>query len=299
MKQLNEIIQKVYDLLSVDSDNTTYWTWTRVVPKINSVMHRVLSDRKYDVVLEKSQYAPNIQWWDLQFLRGTFSFTRRPEKIVNKPAQDWTRRLYIASTDKVPTKWWCLVKGTVFKFTLHATVGEQWLEIDEDLQVPVEPGVPVEFLYEIPEEAEATYQLFSVQENHEIEMIYADYRYPTDYQQYWTILYKNWVSLIRIVSYDARFLHTFKLNYFKKVESLKNLTDRTVIPDDRWDDEMLAVLVAGELLYETERTDDAAMKLNEWYGNLILFYDKYANTNKWFRDEMWWNRNLQRKVPII
>ena len=79
----------------------------------------------------------------------------------------------------------------MFKFTLHATIGEQWLEIDEDLQVPVEPGVPVEFLYEIPEEAEATYQLFSVQENHEIEMIYADYRYPTDYQQYWTILYKN------------------------------------------------------------------------------------------------------------
>jgi hypothetical protein len=63
--------------------------------------------------------------------------------------------------------------------------------------------------------------------------------------------------------------------------------------------DMLAVLVAGELLYETERTDDAAMKLNEWYGNLILFYDKYANTNKWFRQEMWWNRNLQRKWPII
>jgi hypothetical protein len=44
---------------------------------------------------------------------------------------------------------------------------------------------------------------------------------------------------------------------------LKNLTDKTVIPDERWDLDMLAVLVAGELLYETERTDDAAMKLNE------------------------------------
>jgi hypothetical protein len=47
--------------MSVDSDNTTYSTWGRVVPKINSVMHRVLSDRKFDVVLEKSQYAPNIK----------------------------------------------------------------------------------------------------------------------------------------------------------------------------------------------------------------------------------------------
>lgn len=65
------------------------------------------------------------------------------------------------------------------------------------------------------------------------------------------------------MSYDARYLKTFKLNYFKKIETLKNLTDKTVIPDERWDLDMLAVLVAGELLYETERTDDAAMKLNE------------------------------------
>ena len=96
-----------------------------------------------------------------------------------------------------------------------------------------------------------------------MEMVYADYRYPTDFQQYWTIVYKNGISLIRIVSYDARYLKTFKLNYFKKIETLKNLTDKTVIPDERWDLDMLAVLVAGELLYETERTDDAAMKLNE------------------------------------
>jgi len=151
----------------------------------------------------------------------------------------------------------------VYKFTLNATIDEQWLTIEEDLPVYIEPGTTIEFLYKIPEESEATYQLFSVQNNNELEMIYADYRYPTDFQQYWTILYKDGVSLVRIVSYDARYLKTFKLNYFKKINSLNNLTDRTVIPDDRWDDDMLAVLVAGELLYETERSDDAAMKLNE------------------------------------
>lgn len=61
MLQLSDIIKEVYDRLAVDQDNTTYGTWTRVVPKINSVMHRILSDRKFDVVLEKSQYAPNIK----------------------------------------------------------------------------------------------------------------------------------------------------------------------------------------------------------------------------------------------
>lgn len=298
MKQLNEIIQKVYDLMAVDTDNTTYWTWTRVVPKINDVMHRILSDRKFDVILEQSQYKPNIQWGDLEFLRATYSFTRRPEKIACKPAPEWSRRLYIASANKVPMKWRCLVKGSVYKFTLNATVGEQWLTLDEDLQIDIEPGSPIEFLYKIPDEAEATYQLFSVQDNHEIEMIYADYRYPTDFQQYWTILYKDGIKLIRIVSYDAFFLHTFKLNYFKKIDSLKNLTDKTVMPEERWDD-VIAILTAWELLYETERTEDWALKLNEWYWSLILFYDKFATTNKWFRQDMWRNRNLQRKWPII
>lgn len=244
MLQLSDIINKVYDLMSVDSDNTTYSTWGRVVPKINSVMHRVLSDRKFDVVLEKSQYAPNIKGGDLQFLRATYSFNRRPVKIVNRKALEGDRRLYIGSTKDVPTKGRCLVKGSVYKFTLNATATEQWLLLDEDLTIPVESGTVIEFLYKIPDEAEATYQLFSVTDNNEMEMIYADYRYPTDFQQYWTILYKNGVSLIRIVSYDARYLKTFKLNYFKKVNSLKNLTDKTVIPDDRRDLDMLAVLVA-------------------------------------------------------
>lgn len=144
----------------------------------------------------------------------------------------------------------------------------------------------MEFLYKIPDNAEATYQLFALANNKELEMLYADYRYPSDFQQYWTILYKDGVSLIRIVAYDARYLETFKLNYYNKVKDLVNMDDVSVFPEERWDRDVLALLVAGELLFETERTDDATVKLNEGYGNLVLFYDKFATTNKGFRQDL-------------
>ena len=65
------------------------------------------------------------------------------------------------------------------------------------LNNPSRTGNSNRILYKIPDEAEATYQLFAVTDNNEMEMVYADYRYPTDFQQYWTILYKNGISLIR------------------------------------------------------------------------------------------------------
>ena len=63
--------------------------------------------------------------------------------------------------------------------------------MDEPLTIPVENGMEIEFLYQIPATAEATYQLFALANNKEMEMIYADYRYPTDFKDYRTILYKN------------------------------------------------------------------------------------------------------------
>jgi len=299
MLQLSDIVKEVYDRLSVDSDSTTYGTRTRVVPKINSVMHRVLSDRKYDVVLQDSTYHPYIKGGDLQFLRGTHSFKRRPSKVTSAKAEEWDKRVYINSTKNVPIKWWCLIKWTVYKFTLGTNQDKIWLTLDEDITIDIEAWSDIEFLYEIPESAEATYQLFALAQNREVEMLYADYRYPTDFQRYRTILYKNGKSLIRIVAYDARYLQDFKLNYFKKVPSLVNLTDTTLFPEERWDREVLALLVAWELLYETERSDDATVKLNEAYWNLVLFYDKFATTNKGFRQELGWNRRLQNNIAII
>lgn len=132
----------------------------------------------------------------------------------------------------------------MFKYTLNVDGETTRLLLDEDLTIPVEPGVEIEFLYQIPSTAEATYQLFALANNREMEMLYADYRYPTDFREYRTILYKDGISLIRVVAPRAWYLQSFKLNYYKKVENLVNLTDKTVFPEDRRDRDVLALLVA-------------------------------------------------------
>lgn len=299
MLQLQEIIKEVYDRLAVDDDNTTYSKEGRVIPKINSVMHRILSDRKYDVVTENSLHAPCIKWGDLQFLRWTYSFERKPNKVSCETTPEWENRVYILNTQKMAIKWYCLIKGEIYHYQVETDGTRNRLLLDRDAPTTIEWGSDIEFLYKIPEESEATYQLFTVVNNREVEMVYADYRYQNDFSQFRSILYKDGISLIRICVYDARFFQTFKLNYYKKIPSLVEDTDTTVFPEERWDREVLALLVAGELLYETEKTDDASIKLNEWYWNLVLFYDKYATTNKGYREDLWWNRNLQSKNVII
>jgi hypothetical protein len=57
----------------------------------------------------------------------------------------------------------------------------------------------------------------------------------------------------------------FKLNYYKKVAELVNDDDISLMPEERWDKDVIAGLVAGELLRETEQTDDAQKKLIQGY----------------------------------
>ena len=301
MLTLQQIIQDVYDKLSVDTDSTTYSTWGRVVPKINSVMHKILSDRKYDVLIQDSTYHPYIKGGDIQFLRGVALFDKPRTLVANRVANEWEDEIYFTKPQNIKPTWYCLIKWMIFKYTYHADIISEtyWISLDEPLQIKIRPGDEVEILYEVPDNAEETYQLFSLAQNREIELTYADYRYPNDFLQYWTILSKGWKKLIRVVAPDAWYLHTFKLNYYNKVTNLTSPTDKTVFPDERRDRDVLSLLVAGELLRETEKSDDATVKLNEWYWNLVLFYDKFATTNKWFRQDLWWNRGLQHNVAII
>lgn len=299
MLSLQEIVKRVYDNLSVDTDSTTYWLNTRVIPKINSVYQRVLRDRKFDVLINDSTYHPFIKGWDLHFLRRTFMFERKPTIIASQKSEIDDIYVYINPAAKIDDKWYCLIRWQVFAYNKIVDWQKAFLKLDERLQLPVKPGDEIEILYRIPADAEDTYQLFTIADNHEIEVNYSDYRYQEDFPTYWTILFKWDIKLIRIKAVAARYTSIFKLNYYRTAPKLQQLTDESILPDERWDTDIIALLTAGELLRETEKSDDATVKLNEWYWNLVLFYDKYATTNKWYRNDLWWNRNLQHNVPII
>jgi hypothetical protein len=58
------------------------------------------------------------------------------------------------------------------------------------------------------------------------------------------------------------------------------------MPEERWDKDVIAQLVAGELLRQTEQSDDGQKQLIQGYGKLISFYDKFATINKGYRQNL-------------
>lgn len=299
MLKLNDIVSSVYHRLSVDEDNTTYDKNKRVIPKINSVLKRILADRKYDILVDNSPYWPFIKGGDINFLRDNFFFERVDEFMIKEMASLGESEIKIRYKKWMPNKWAVYVHWMILRYKLDNQNWEYSILLDEPLQMSVKPWDSVEFLYEIPARAEETYQLFCIADNKEFEVVYADYRYPNDYPAYWTILFKDDRKYIRLNLPYQYNTQRFKLNFFKKIMDLKGGDELSPMPENRWDEDVVANLVAGELLWETEHTEDAARKLAEWYGNLILFYDKFAETNKGFRQDLWWNRNLHNNRPII
>lgn len=301
MLSLAEIVHQVYLELAVNDDNETYKKETVVIPRINSVMQKVLADRKYNVILPDSTYSPDIKGWDLEFLRGNMFFDRVRNVVSIWKADAGTYRIEYQPKpgNNIPTSGYIYVNGMILEYTLLEEDWHHYFVTPEAIEMSVFPGTKIEFLYPIKEEAEETYQLFAMAKGREIEVVYSDYRYPGDYLNFRSIFYKDWTKLIRLNLPETREHMQFKLNYYKKVTDLVNDTDKSLFPESRWDINVLSLLVAWELLYETEKTDDGAKKLIKGYGELIAFYDKFATINKGYRQNMWWNRKMNRPTAII
>lgn len=301
MLSLAEIVKDVYFKLSVNSDNETYKKETVVIPRINSVMQQVLADRKYNVILPDSTYSPDIRWWDLEFLRGNMFFDRIRSvvSIGRADAGDYRIEYQPKPNLNIPVEWYIYVNGMILEY---ATLVEDWhfyLVSEEPIEMSVRPGTKIEFLYPIKDDAEETYQLFAIVRGKEREVVYSDYRYPGDYIEYRSILYKDGKKLIRLNMPETRDCMQFKLNYYKKVAELVNDDDVSLMPEERWDKDVIAQLVAWELLRQTEQSDDGQKQLIQGYGKLISFYDKFATINKGYRQNMWRNRKMNRPTAII
>ena len=301
MFSLAEIVKDVYFKLSVNPDNETYKKETVVIPRINSVMQQVLADRKYNVILPDSTYSPDIKWWDLEFLRGNMFFVRVTSRVSVGRADAWDYRIeYKPKYEQdIPVEWYVYVNGMIIKYISLKEGWHYYLVSDEPLEMNVRPGTKIEFLYPIKDDAEETYQLFAIARGKEREVVYSDYRYPWDYIEFRSILYKNGTKLIRLNMPETRNNMQFKLNYYKKVEELVNDDDVSLMPEERWDKDVIALLTAWELLWETEKSEDGQKKLIQGYWKLISFYDKFATINKWYRQNMWRNRKMNRPTAII
>lgn len=299
MLSLSEIVKDVYFKLSVNADNETYKKETVVIPRINSVMHQILADRKYNVILPDSTYSPDIKGWDLEFLRGNMFFDRVRDSVSVWNADAGQYRIEFKYRPDIPLEGRIYVNWMILTYTMLEEDWHYYFVLPDALEMKVRGGTRIEFLYPISDDAEETYQLFSLINGRENEIVYSDYRYPADYLIRWSIYYKNGTKLIRLVLPYLWEYAQFKLNYYKKVTPLENDEDTSLFPEERRDRDVLCQLVAWELLRETEKSDDWQKKLIQGYGKLISFYDKFATINKGYRKDLGRDRKMNKPTAII
>ena len=110
-----------------------------------------------------------------------------------------------------------------------------------------------------------------------VEIPYLDPRYPVSAYEYYTILQKNDGTDVIHVRTDRN--TNFMMVYYLASTDLVAGADVCVIPDP-YALNVLAPLVAGELLWDNEEYDDATGKLNRGYTALIEMYDFYNSAIK-------------------
>ena len=117
-------------------------------------------------------------------------------------------------------------------------------------------------VHQVPSDAQKSFELFRVGRDGKLEeMEYIDYKYQNQQSNYYTILGNDTSNEQFVLLCFPRSDSDYRLYYHKKVADLMNDTDTSVFPDDE-DLEVMAVIVAGELLLETEKNEHAQTLLN-------------------------------------
>ena len=273
---LSSIVERVYWNLSVDEDSKTYDKNIRVIPKINHVYKQILKGEYRDILNDRT-----IKGGDLRFLRGKMRLHDYPSKTTIQQHTDNAPTINLTDTLERPAQGHAIINGCVFRYfwsnakQLQSVTWIMWTH---------RQGACVSVVHQVPTDARKSFELFRVGRDGKLEeMEYIDYKYQDQQSNYYTILGNDTSNEQFVLLCFPRSDSDYRLYYHKKVQDLVNINDMSVFPDDE-DMEVMAVIVAGELLLETEKSEHAQTLLNLWYGKLIDFYNNRAEQNRDFRE---------------
>jgi hypothetical protein len=144
----------------------------------------------------------------------------------------------------------------------------------------------IEIVYRVPDDASDTFELYEQVSNGEKHKVpYSDFRYPNDTSYYWTVVGRNENGDNFVKLHTSGHYKRYWLYYYQKVERFADLTKYIILPDN-YGIELVAPIATGELLYETEENLASQTFLNEGYGKLVSFYNKFSTFNKDSRREI-------------
>jgi hypothetical protein len=284
-----EIIKKVYYLLAVDEDSTTYDKATKVKPKINSIIKDICKGR-YKSVLDNTI----IKGGDLPFLQKQAWFETKRSTALTNGAIVWANTLDALTVNLTPSGY-LLIGGDVVNYTSTTSNVIGWVTW---LSSNVSRWDIIEQIRPVPPDADRSFQLFEIGRygetcpvpyNESLHWLAGTPNRAWDGSpQWWATINDgdgNMFILIRSGK-NAK----YQLWYYKKVSDLVNDADICKLPDDSGI-EFVAEIVAGELLRETEEDPHGSKLLKLWYNKLHMFYQDNLDFNKKYRNKVKvWNK---------
>lgn len=269
MATRDDIVTRVYQLLGDPSDVEEFDEETVVLPKIEDIVSRIckwIYINPVNAQVFRSGYLP--------FLDAKAFYTSvQPIALQDDVA---TNDVVISfDTTNFLNTWgdYIYINGDIIKYTGKTSTtitGVTWIWTTH------KAGDLVYQLYKLPTSITKPFTLFRMWGNQNQQKVaHVDFRQPILENNYYTIL-RDWSQdLLNIVGFWGEL--TFMMIYIDKNSTMSTPSSECIIPDCT---EIVAHLVAGELLYEYEEYEDWPTKLQHGCALLNEMYMFYAKQTK-------------------
>lgn len=283
---LQQVIDRVINHIAVEADTTTYNVNLRIIPKINEVIKQINKWNLKNILTDKVMQA-----WDLRYLRKkVYIKSVAPQGLQNSitPASTTIN----VNANNYSTTGYVSINNNVINYTGKSTVQLTWCTW---IMGQFDKWDIIYQVYQKPSDLDRNFRLYAISRNlsENIEIPFRDYKYNKDISSYFTWI-EDWSSDNQFLLIKDSIYIDYWLYYYRKTIKAVELTDIVDIPEDYWV-ELVALIVAWELLYETEQNKQAQWFLVEWYSKLHLFYMDQNSLVKEFRPTI----KRQKATPFI
>jgi len=289
-------------------DNNVRYTWGDMIFLRNQVVYNKKADEAlvnqinvWDTIIYSyselfNDWINNVPWalWiNNQIITYT---TKTLMNVTYNSGWDWIETVFTTTSDILKLNGvyvdWNLVTNYTqnWKRQIIFTVAPwNWLSVQidylEKIRLNLSGATTLEHkagsfmrrLFILPTKYYKHFQMIYYYNNsNNYEIPFADFRYEKP-NEYFTLIGDKTLWQFLFINSNQIWNHFFY--YYEYPTDLSWDTDTTVVPDTLWFD-MVAPIVAGELLWQTEEDTQAQRLLTLWYWKLIDFYKDFSEPNK-------------------
>lgn len=265
---LSQIDIKVCANMVIQSDSTTFDRTTVRIPKINSVIRQICKGKYKDI-------ATGIvyQWGDMIFLRAQLPYQVKEGTIIdNAWVVAWAKILGVNDTTNFSATGKILCRNNIITYTGKTPTSFTGCT---GIQSDLNGWDKVSQLFTLPTDYWKPFMMKYTGQTQDTFIDFKDFRDPEQGFTNYYIIGDSTQQALYIKGDAGRYW----LFYYTTVADMVADADPCILPDD-YPIDVVANIVAWELLYETESGDDCVRKLGIGYSKLQMMYSEYAETTK-------------------